>query len=336
MAASVGQRKLGSQGLVISEQGFGCMGLTADGFYPRQEGFDDQNSIDVIRKALELGINNIHTAAFYGPGTNEILVGKAIKGFPREKVIIKSLWGPDLSTGQFKFDISREAAHRTIDAELQRLGVDYLDLWVYRNIGKGEGWEEAITAMSEIVKQGKVKYIGVSEMPADMIRKAHAIHPLSCVEMEWNLFTRDSERDLLPTCRELGIGILAYSPMGRGILTGNFKLDELPEKDARRHNPRFAGENLDKNTALVQKCKAIADRKGCTVGQLALAWVAHQGDDVIPIPGTKRIKYLEENVGALQVKLTPADLKELEETVSLDQVSGLRDGGGHGIVYNIK
>ncbi|KAK9808314.1 hypothetical protein WJX73_000255 [Symbiochloris irregularis] len=322
----VGQRKLGRQGLVSSEQGLGCMSLT-DGMYKQEEGFNDDTSLEVLNKAFELGITMLNTAAFYSGGKNEELIGRAIKGLPRDKAVIASKFGPSMKDGKFSFDASPAALHKTIDETLSRLGVDYLDVWVLRNPGflKAEQVEEILGTVKEIVKAGKVKYVGLSEVSADIIRRAHKVQPISVIELEWSLFSRDSEAEIIPAARELGIGILAYSPMSRGMLSGAFtKVEDLAADDWRRSNPRFQGENFAKNVAMAGKIKAIADKKGCTSGQIALAWVAHQGDDVVPIPGTKRVKYLEINVEALKIKLTPAEMKELEDAVPGGMAAGDR------------
>ncbi|KAK9809237.1 hypothetical protein WJX72_011892 [[Myrmecia] bisecta] len=312
-------RPLGSQGLKASAQGLGCMGMSA--FYSDADHkATDEESISVIHKALELGVTMLDTAEIYGPHTNETLVGKAIAG-NRKAYVVATKFG----ITQNGPDGSPENVRRSVEGSLERLGIDCIDLYYMHRMDPKTPIETTIKELKELVNEGKVKYLGLSEVsPADL-RKAHAVHPISAVQLEWSLWTRDAEAELIPTCRELGIGIVAYSPLGRGFLAAKYSSpDDLDKDDWRRNNPRFAGESFKKNLALVEKVKELAKAKGCTPGQLALAWVHHQGEDVFPIPGTKRIKYLEENVAAFGMKLSKNDIDALEKAVPHDQVVGER------------
>uniref|UniRef100_A0A383V8C3 NADP-dependent oxidoreductase domain-containing protein n=1 Tax=Tetradesmus obliquus TaxID=3088 RepID=A0A383V8C3_TETOB len=318
---SVPVRKLGSQGLQASVQGLGCMGMSA--FYtaaPQQE----EESIATIHRALELGVTHLDTSDVYGPFTNEVLVGKAIKG-QREKFTIATKCGIILGGGGMSLDGSRKHVRESCEGSLKRLGIDTIDLYYLHRVDPSTPVSETFAEMAALVAEGKVKYVGISEAsPAD-IREAHKACPLTAVQLEWSLWSRDSEAEIIPTCRELGIGIVAYSPLGRGFLTGAItKPEDLPEDDYRRMTPRFQGDAFKKNLELVAAVKAIAQRKGVSPGQLALAWVHAQGEDVFTIPGTKRVKYLEENVGALAVQLTADELKELESALPAHKVVGGR------------
>jgi aryl-alcohol dehydrogenase-like predicted oxidoreductase len=316
-------RKLRS--LEVSELGLGCMGMSA--FYGST---DEGEAIATIRRALELGINFIDTAQLYGPLTNEQLVGRAIKGRRDEYVIatkfarrMDGATPGDMSTvGQL--DGSAEHVHTSIEGSLERLGTDHVDLWYQHRVDPNVEIEETVGAMAELVKQGKVLHIGLSEAAPDTIRRAHAVHPITAVQTEYSLWTRDPETNgVLATCRELGIGFVPYSPLGRGFLSGRFKSpDELDENDFRRHGPRFTGENLDANLKLAAKVAEIADEKAITPAQLAIAWVLAQDEDVVPIPGTKRREYLEQNAGAAAVELTDEDLARIE--AELPPVAGER------------
>ncbi|KAK9833316.1 hypothetical protein WJX81_005704 [Elliptochloris bilobata] len=316
------QRTLPS-GFESSAQGFGCMGLT--GFF--DVSIPEEQGIEVLRKAFALGVTTYNTAYFYGPYTNQRLIGKAFKGMPREKFAITSKWGPMHKDHQFlPLDLSPSACRAAVEASLRDLQMDYIDVLILRAHGNSSNvpLEETIKGMKAMVDEGKVKHLGLSEMAPEDVRRAHAIHPITLVEMEWSLFTRGCEKDLVPLCRELGIGFLAYSPLGRGMLTGKLSLDSLADNDIRRQMPWFQGENAEKNLAVVTRIVALAEKKGCTAGQLALAWVQSRGEDVIPIPGTKSVKYLEENLGALKVKLTSKDLADLEAAILPDEVVGDR------------
>ena len=303
------KRTLG-QGLEVSELGLGCMGMSE--FYGTA---DEGEAISTIHRALELGITFLDTADMYGPFTNERLVGKAIAD-RRDQVVVATKFGNRRGEdGSFlgisgRPDYVREAC----DASLERLGVDHIDLYYQHRVDNETPIEETVGAMKELVEAGKVRHLGLSEASAATIRRAHAVHPITALQSEWSLWTRDPEAEIIPTVRELGIGFVAYSPLGRGFLSGRIKsVDDLDEKDFRRRGPRFQGENLQRNLDLVARVEDLAAEKGITAGQLALAWVLAQGDDVVPIPGTKRVRYLEENAAAADVELSDDDLRRLDE-----------------------
>jgi aryl-alcohol dehydrogenase-like predicted oxidoreductase len=298
-------------GLQVSELGLGCMGMSE--FYGAT---DDDTSIATIRRALDLGVTLLDTADMYGPFTNERLVGKAIAG-RRDEVVLATKFGnvrrEDGSRGGV--DGRPEYVRHAVDASLERLGVDHIDLYYQHRVDRTTPVEETWGALAELVAAGKVRHLGISEAAPETIRRAHAVHPVTAVQTEWSLWTRDVEDDgVLAMVRELGIGFVAYSPLGRGFLSGQIRsVDDLAEDDFRRVNPRFQGGNLDRNLELVDKVTALAAEKAVTPGQLAIAWVLAQGDDVVPIPGTKRIAYLEENLGAAGVELTADDLRQIDE-----------------------
>src|SRR5438067_1089445 len=319
---AIPNRCLGSQGLLVSAQGLGCMGMSE--FYGPG---DREESVATINRALDLGVTFLDTADVYGPFTNEELVGAAIKG-RRDEVVLATKFGivrdPD---DPMRRGVSGrpEYVRACIDASLQRLGLDHVDLYYQHRVDPTLPIEETVGAMADLVSAGKVRYLGLSEAGPETIRRAHATHPISALQSEWSLWSRELESDVVPVARELGIGVVPYSPLGRGFLTGQIKSpDDFDDDDFRRFQPRFQGENFAKNMELVDAVRAIAEEKGVTAGQLALAWVHAQGDDVVPIPGTKRRTYLEENVAALDVTLEPADLARIEAAFPMRDVAGDR------------
>jgi aryl-alcohol dehydrogenase-like predicted oxidoreductase len=323
---SIETRTLGTTSpLTVSALGLGCMGMSE--FYGTT---DEDTAIQTIGRALDLGVTFLDTADMYGPFTNERLVGKAIAG-RRDEVQLATKFGNERLPDGTRVGIngSPEYVRAACDASLQRLGVDHIDLYYQHRVDQSVPIEETVGAMKELVEAGKALHLGLSEASSATIRKAHGVHPITALQTEYSLFTRDLEDEILPTIRELGIGLVPYSPLGRGILTGAITSDDsLDENDSRRsaYFPRLNGEGLKANLELVAKLRELADTQGCTPGQLALAWVLAQGDDVAPIPGTKRVSYLEENVGATDVTLTDDDLKALEEAVPRDAVVGERYG----------
>jgi len=316
------QRKLGNQGLVVSELGLGCMGMSE--FYGIA---DESEAIATIHRALELGVTLLDTADMYGVGHNEELVGKAIKDC-RDRVIIATKFGNVRgSDGSFKgVNGKPEYVRSCCDASLKRLGVDTIDLYYQHRVDPNTPIEETVGAMAELVQAGKVRYLGLSEAASATIRRAMAVHPISALQTEYSLWSREPESEILPTCRELGIGFVAYSPLGRGFLTGKIKsLDTLSEGDYRAGlYPRLQGDNLQQNLELVEQIEQMAAAKGIKAGQLALAWVLAQGEDIVPIPGTKRRTYLEENIAAAAVTLTPAELDQIAKALPLGIAAGDR------------
>ena len=315
------KRTLGSgeAALEVSALGLGCMGMSA--FYGET---DEDESTATIHRALELGIDLLDTAEMYGDGANEELVGRAIAG-RREQFVVATKFGVvlDEEMGRRR-DGSAENVRRSIDASLERLGTDYVDLFYQHRIDPDTPIEETVGALAEQVQAGKIRHIGLSEAGPETIRRAHAVHPITAVQTEYSMWTRDLEAEILPTLRELGIGLVAYSPLGRGFLSGRFKdpEQELDPSDFRRHGPRFQGENLEQNQRLAAKVAELAEEKGVTPAQLALAWVLAQGEDIVPIPGTKRRKYLEDNAGAAAIELSADELARIE--AELPEVAGER------------
>jgi aryl-alcohol dehydrogenase-like predicted oxidoreductase len=308
--------------LTVSDMGLGCMGMSA--FYGTS---DEGEAIRTIHRAIELGCTFLDTAEMYGPYTNEELVGKALQG-RRDEVVLATKFGirhapTDDEPNRRVIDGTPENVRRSIEGSLKRLGTDHVDLYYQHRIDPNTPIEETVGAMAELVQEGKIRHIGLSEAAPDTIRKAHAVHPITAVQSEYSLWSRDIEAEVLPTLRELGIGLVAYSPIGRGFLAGRFSdPSELDEGDFRRSGPRFTGSNLERNQQLAAKIRELAEEKGVTSGQLALAWVLAKGDDIVPIPGTKRVSYLEENWGATQVELSDDELERIE--AELPEAAGER------------
>lgn len=314
------QRNIGSI-LSVSEIGLGCMGMSE--FYGPT---DDSQSLATLERALELGVTHYDTSDMYGSGHNELLLGRFLVG-KRDRVVIATKFGIVRQPGEYarRIDTSPAYVAQACDASLKRLGVETIDLYYAHRLNPDIPVEETVGAMADLVKAGKVRALGLSEVSAATLRRAHAVHPIAAVQSEYSLWTRDMEDAVLPACRELGISLVAYAPLGRGMLTGAVSSpDQFAENDFRRVAPRFAGENFDRNLALVEQVKALAARKGCTPGQVALAWLLAQGPEILPIPGTKRIKYLEENVGATAVTLTEAEVKALGDALPPGVAAGDR------------
>jgi aryl-alcohol dehydrogenase-like predicted oxidoreductase len=313
------QRKLGSQGLNVSALGLGCMGMSfAYGMA------DEAESEATLRRAVELGITLFDTAEIYGPYKNEELIGRVLQG-QRERIILATKFGFSLKgTERVGLNSRPENVKAVADASLKRLRTDRIDLYYQHRVDPAVPIEETVGAMAELVKAGKVRYLGLSEAAPDTIRRAHKVHPISTLQSEYSLWFRDPEKEILPTCRALGIGFVPYSPLGRGFLTGTVDPTKIEKSDFRRSVPRFQGENAQKNRRLVEKVIELARKKKATPAQLSLAWLLHQGEDIVPIPGTKRIRYLEENAAAVALKLSPEELAAIEAAVPADAVAGAR------------
>ncbi|WNG34093.1 aldo/keto reductase [Archangium violaceum] len=315
------QRALGTQGLKVSAQGLGCMGMSE--FYGSG---DEKESISVIHRALELGVNFLDTADMYGPFTNEKLVGKAIAD-RRDQVILATKFGNVRGEDGSFLGISGKPDYvrKACDASLKRLGVDHIDLYYQHRVDTSVPIEDTVGAMAELVKQGKVRYLGLSEAAPDTIRRAHKVHPISALQTEYSLWSREPEDEILPTVRELGIGFVAYSPLGRGFLTGRYRRPEdFAPNDYRRNSPRFQGDNFTKNLQLVEKINELSARKKVKASQLAIAWVMARGEDLVPIPGTKQVKFLEENIAAANIRLSPEELRELDAIAPKGVAAGTR------------
>ncbi|ESW19183.1 hypothetical protein PHAVU_006G103300 [Phaseolus vulgaris] len=312
--------KLGTQGFEVSKLGFGCMGLT--GAY--NDPLPEEDGISIINYAFSKGITFFDTADVYGANANELLVGKALKQLPREKIQIATKFGIMGRDSNVQIKGSPEYVRSCCEASLKRLDVEYIDLYYQHRVDQSIPIEETVGELKRLVEEGKVKYIGLSEASPDTIRRAHAVHPITAVQIEWSLWTRDVEEEIIPLCRELGIGIVPYSPLGRGFFGGKGVLENVPAISNLKRHPRFQAENLEKNKNIYERIEILAKKHQATPAQLALAWVLQQGEDVIPIPGTTKIKNLDQNLGALAVKLSKQDLREISEAVPTGDVAGTR------------
>ncbi len=317
---ALGKRKLGRQGLEVSAIGLGCMGMSQS-----YGAADEAESIATLHRALELGVTFFDTAEVYGPFRNEELLGRALAG-RRDRAVIATKFGFRIEDGtSVGLDSRPEHVREVVEASLRRLRTDRIDLLYQHRVDPAVPIEDVVGAMADLVRQGKVRYLGLSEAGARTLRRAHAVHPISALQSEYSLWERNLEAEIIPLLRELGIGLVPFAPLGRGFLTGAVRrAEEYPESDFRRRDPRFQGANFDANVRAAEAVRALAARKGATPGQLALAWLLHEGDDVVPIPGTKRRSYLEENVGAAAISLSPAELAELDAALPPGAVAGPR------------
>ncbi|XP_057475686.1 probable aldo-keto reductase 2 [Actinidia eriantha] len=322
--AKVGRMKLGSQGMEVSAQGLGCMGMSVCR-PPKPE----EDMIKLIHHAVHSGVTFLDTADIYGPHTNEVLLGKALKGGMREQVELATKFGISFADGNREVRGDPAYVRAACEGSLKRLQIDCIDLYYQHRIDTRVPIEITMGELKKLIEEGKIKYIGLSEASAATIRRAHAVHPITAIQLEWSLWTRDVEEEIVPTCRELGIGIVAYSPLGRGFFTSGPKMvEKLANDDYRKRIPRFQAENLEHNKTVFERVNEMATKKGCTPGQLALAWLHHQGSDVCPIPGTTKIENFDQNIGALSIKLTPKEMTELESFASAEAVKGDRYAGG--------
>jgi len=321
MNRPIPRRTLGKEGLTVSAIGLGCMGMSD--FYGDA---DDATNLAVLNHAIDIGVNFLDTADMYGVGRNETLIGQVLKTRRNEVVLATKFGNVRAPNGDFLgIDGRPEYVLAACDASLKRLGVDHIDLYYQHRVDPKVPIEETVGAMARLVEAGKVRFLGLSEASAQTLRRAASVHPIAALQSEYSLWTRDVEAEILPTCRELGIGFVPYSPLGRGFLTGAIRqIDQLASNDWRRNNPRFQGENFDQNQRLVQKVEEIAKERGCTPAQLALAWLLHQGEDIVPIPGTRRIERLNENAAAVHVRLSDEDLERIDAVLDQTQVAGSR------------
>ncbi|XP_057960423.1 probable aldo-keto reductase 1 [Malania oleifera] len=311
--------KLGTQGLEVSKLGFGCMGLT--GIYNAP--LSDEDGIAIIQNAFNKGITFFDTADIYGANANEILVGKALKQLPREKIQLATKFGfVKTEPPSMLVKGSPEYVRSCCEASLKRLDVEYIDLYYQHRVDTLVPIEETMGELKRLVEEGKIKYIGLSEASPNTIKRAHAVHPITAIQMEWSLWTRDIEEEIIPLCRELGIGVVPYCPLGRGFFCGRAVVESLSSNSFLASHPRFQGENLEKNKIFYTRIENLAKKHGCTPAQLALAWVLRKGDDVVPIPGTTKVKNLVDNIGSLRVELTEENLKEISDAVPIDEVAG--------------
>ncbi|QCD77647.1 probable aldo-keto reductase 1 [Vigna unguiculata] len=317
--ANIPRVKLGSQGLEVSKLGFGCMGLT--GVY--NDPVPEEVGISIIKYAFSKGITFFDTSDFYGPHANEVLVGKALRDLPRDQVQIATKFGiVKMVSDNVIVNGSPEYVRSCCEGSLQRLGVSYIDLYYQHRVDTTVPIEDTMGELKKLVEEGKIRYIGLSEASPDTIRRAHAVHPITALQMEWSLWTREIELDIVPLCRELGIGLVPYSPLGRGFFGGKAIVESVPADSFLAIQPRLQGENFDKNKVLYSRIEKLAQKYGCTPSQLALAWILHQGDDLAPIPGTTKIKNLDSNISSCEVKLSENDLREITDAVPISEVAG--------------